>query len=362
MTDASKPSVPRPAKAAWYYEREGVQVGPISEASLLSAARQGQIKPDTLVWQQAHYEWKEAASLPLFAGILRPYPKPLGTAGAAMPRRIESPRARVDMPTATEPLPEPSAEQPIVPQDLQDAVVDEEEVDRVIDVYQVREILERTSQHPSERSIPPAGIASSPAPAQGPASSPLGVSLRVGLVGASLLVGTSVVMFITRQPQGPDAVLASADRILPKHVGAAAPMAEIAAPKVPMSRVESQSDPVPHDALAEASKNATGPVMITQGNLDARLFLGKLKRALPMFDKQCWDSWRAPVGEVAKSPSLRVEMRIDTWGHVREIESSKPPSGYRGVGRCIIGRMRGWRFPKADEETRAVITVARFRD
>jgi hypothetical protein len=98
------------------------------------------------------------------------------------------------------------------------------------------------------------------------------------------------------------------------------------------------------------------------GPLDRSLFLRHLNHALRVFDEQCWDAVRVPGAHVEKNPSVRMELFVDITGHVYDINSSKPPPGYRGAGRCIAGRMRGWKFPWAESGTRAVIIVNRGHD
>ncbi|MGE5783458.1 MAG: hypothetical protein ACM3ZE_02670, partial [Myxococcales bacterium] len=92
------------------------------------------------------------------------------------------------------------------------------------------------------------------------------------------------------------------------------------------------------------------------------LLNAKLQRALPMFDEQCWNKLRVRVPNVPSNPSIRVEMSIDRDGNVYAIDATKSPRGYWGVGPCIIGRMRGWKFPRAEGGSRASVTVARIHD
>jgi hypothetical protein len=99
------------------------------------------------------------------------------------------------------------------------------------------------------------------------------------------------------------------------------------------------------------------PVVIVEGPLDAEVFARKLRHDSPMFDQQCWSKLRATEGEVDANPSLAVTIGVGRWGYIGQLISGKAPTGYRRVDRCIIGRMRGWRFPRSSGVTRAVLTV-----
>ncbi len=380
MTVASKSSVPRPAEVEWYYVREGVQVGPVSEQGLLEAARQTEIKPDTLVWQKAYDRWKPAASVPMLAVSMGYHTRPLRTIQTPVPRRPEPTREAFQSPstsTATEPLPESVADESLAPQDLEDAVTDDEAADPVIDVEQARVILERASLPPSaDRSIPPASYASISTSARNQARDFIGATRLIGLAGAVLLVGTVAVLLTFRQSSRQD----DENRTLVATVTSQAKAPRAEAPRAEPPRVEprqagtsqsallaavapSAEPSVPPDrAPAGASERRPELVSITSGALDGQLVLHKLQRALPMFDEQCWDRLRVPVGEVAKNPSVSIDMSVDRLGNAYDFASSRAPKGYRGVGPCIIGRIRGWKFPRAEQGSHVVMTVARVRD
>jgi hypothetical protein len=103
-------------------------------------------------------------------------------------------------------------------------------------------------------------------------------------------------------------------------------------------------------------------VVTVSGPLDPALFLQHLKRALPIFDEQCWDVYRVPGVKAEPRPSVSIELDVDRTGRVYDARSGKAPKAYRGVGRCIAGRARGWKFPPAEEGTHAVVTVKRTHD
>jgi hypothetical protein len=267
-------------------------------------------------------------------------------------------------------------DEPFTGEDLRDDVTDEEAAESPIDFQQLRVILERTSQFPSERWIPPASVASNPAPAGARKANPVASARQLGLLGAGLLVAIAAVMLCLRERQRPHKVPASWSTLASSAVRESSTASAATTPKVSTPAVEPRADTTHLDTQSESAtptasfsngaesdvmKSNSEPVVITEGLLDARLFLSKLKQALPVFDEQCWAPLRVSARETPKHPSLQVILRIDCTGHVREIESGKSPPGYWGVGHCIVGRMRGWKFPAATEETRAVIRVERAR-
>lgn len=347
MAGTSKSPVPRPAEVAWYYLHGGEQVGPITEEELLRAARDRSIEPETLVWQQAYDRWKHASQVPMIA-VTMGYP-----ISSIRIDQVPSPRRTEPTKPASQ---EPAANDASEPQELTDAITDDEAADPIIDVEQAREILDRASLVAPERSIPPAHYVSIPAPDARVVSMAGSKTLRVVAGAVSLLAGMLIVIITARQPEREQT----------------APPAQAAQPVAPAvatgdSGQRAVAEPMP---LKESTGHVDPPadlpvqqqtVVVTRGTLDVQLVLNKLKHGLPMFDDQCWDRLRSPVGPVEKHPSVRIDISVDRLGNVYELQSTDPPSGYRGVGRCIIGRMRGWKFPRAEQGSHAVITVARIR-
>src|SRR5512147_912286 len=139
MTDQKVPSDPRPPAVDWYYEHDGVVLGPVTEEGLREAARAGQIKTDTLVWQDALDHWEDATNVTGIAEIL-------GCTGMVLKIEPSAVRMRVEpqpQSPALEDLVDSSSDEPGSQQALDDAVSDEEAADPVIDVQQARAILER---------------------------------------------------------------------------------------------------------------------------------------------------------------------------------------------------------------------------
>jgi hypothetical protein len=397
MTDESTSSVPRPAGVEWYYEREGVHGGPISEETLLDEARLGELQPDTLVWQQAFYAWQEASSVPMLAAILGCRSEPIQTELAVLPQRagsMETPPQQSPGSIGAEADKEPSVDEPNSHQELNDAVTDEEAADPVIDLGQVREILERASRNPSEPWLPPASVASTPAPAPGQADRLFGMPRKLAIACTCVLAATAALAFVDRQRQTLNHVFYAQAAMRPDKTSAssypATPNSPTGAwtssqppPAMELghaagTRLETRKDvtadwerhsilvPAPEgvasSARAESSApvNPEGSVVVTEGSLDVQLLQNKLERALPVFDAQCWDKLRVAVGKAGKNPSVRIELSIDRAGHLYNIVSSKAPKGYRGAGYCIMGRMRGWKFPRSEQGAHVVVTVARI--
>jgi hypothetical protein len=98
--------------------------------------------------------------------------------------------------------------------------------------------------------------------------------------------------------------------------------------------------------------------VIIEGPLSPSVFEKRLNAATPMFDEQCWQRRRAAEGELAEQPSISIEIGISAWGQIEKLVAGEAPTGYRGVGRCIVGRIRGWKFPRASARTRATLRIA----
>ena len=62
---ARPPALP----AAWHFAERGHSVGPISLEELATAAGQGRVTPDTLVWSQGMRDWTPARQLPALAAL-----------------------------------------------------------------------------------------------------------------------------------------------------------------------------------------------------------------------------------------------------------------------------------------------------
>jgi hypothetical protein len=376
MADEGKSSVvPRPAKVEWHYERDGVQIGPITEDELRQAARSGEIKSDTLVWQAAFDEWKDAASVPAVAYIVGRLAKPRGIAQEALPRRVnheeelggartearsasskdlarstvqrtlEVPRSSsslVGVPDAnalrlgastverskssltepvhpprdaprlgtaersksslTEPIHPPrdaprlgTAERDLPSKDalqletstreasasqlgvsalprrasaddhcesyvLGDAITEDEEVESSIDVQQVRAILERTSRPPSDPWVPPASVASSPAPAFSAYWNDADTWRRLGFIGAPLLVCVAAIVIATskywahRQTGVTDGTLRVKEQSFVARMAISSPEPHAQAVSKTYSTMRSASAAEPSSAASERSR------------------------------------------------------------------------------------------------------------
>ena len=115
---------------------------------------------------------------------------------------------------------------------------------------------------------------------------------------------------------------------------------------------------VPARAAGTDEPGRAPAVVSIQGPLSPSVFQKQLDHATPMFDEQCWQRLRAAEGEVAENPSISVELGISAWGQIEKLVAGEAPAGYRDVGRCIIGRIRGWKFPRAAARTRATLRIA----
>lgn len=355
MTYSSESTVPPAAAVGWYYLREGVRVGPLSERDLLDTATRGEITPDTLVWQPSFLQrWKPAASIPMIAVSLGCFGQLSRDRSATWSRRTNQDQQPIRQ-TFSE-----AALQRLTPEDLGDAVNDEEAAEPILDTQQMHEILERASRYPPECSIPPATLRDSLRPAARSPKKHLGVGYLFTIGTGSVLIGVAGVLSlaIPRHSSEDAAPRGSSE---PRHEArlAALPKAHFAAAPIPSAAADGASQRQVTDAATTAR---TPRVSVSSGTLDAQAFETRLQRARPMFDRQCWDRLRLRLDNVTEHPEVRVEISVDRTGHVYDVVSSKAPRGYHGAGLCIIGRMRGWHFPRTDGSTHAIVTVARGRD
>ena len=70
------PPPPPPAPAAWHMAENGQAMGPFAANQMAEAARNGRLRPDTLVWTQGMTGWVAASQVPQLAGLFMPQPPP----------------------------------------------------------------------------------------------------------------------------------------------------------------------------------------------------------------------------------------------------------------------------------------------
>jgi membrane protease subunit (stomatin/prohibitin family) len=76
-TPAPQAPPPPPAPAAWHMAENGQAMGPFMANQLAEAARNGRLRPDTLVWTQGMAGWVLASQVPQLAGLFMPQPPPV---------------------------------------------------------------------------------------------------------------------------------------------------------------------------------------------------------------------------------------------------------------------------------------------
>jgi hypothetical protein len=339
MIDLAHPTTTGPTEVQWYYLRHGEQCGPISEDELIAAARLGQIQPTTLVWHSAFESWKQASVIPMLAV------------------NFKSPRAAALASAAVQSAGE-----------LQDAVLDGEDDDPPIDTVQARQILARASGIPPEPSIPPAS-ARTPLPSV----TTLNWSHAAYGVGIALFALSGLFLMLHWQAQRSSESASESARRAPlategseaqaadsRTTTATRPIAALPQPRPAHHEATTSAPAAPAPAApAPTIPEIASPVRVIDGPLTAEPFLAQLKRSLPLYDQQCWDRLRTGNSSATANPAVQISLSVDRTGHVYDISSSKAPAGYRGAGLCIIGRMRGWRFPPTDGNTHASVLVAR---
>lgn len=54
----------------WYYSKNGMQLGPLSQEELASKAKGGEIQASDLIWREGMTDWKPLAQVPEFQGLV----------------------------------------------------------------------------------------------------------------------------------------------------------------------------------------------------------------------------------------------------------------------------------------------------
>lgn len=63
----------------WYYSKNGMQLGPLSQEEISSKAKGGEIQASDLIWREGMADWKPLAQVPEFQGLASPSaPPPVG--------------------------------------------------------------------------------------------------------------------------------------------------------------------------------------------------------------------------------------------------------------------------------------------
>jgi hypothetical protein len=386
MPDESNSTKPQPLKVGWYYERDGSVVGPVTDARLRYAAKYGHIKPDTLIWREDLEQWIEATKLPLTAAVWNRLPsspsiEPTSTEIRPIRLPVESDKPPPEEMTASTDVQSQVTtveDDTVVEEPLRDAVTDDEVVEPHIDIQMARAIVERTSGRPPPPSIAPSSITNRPAPSLGPlrdaakaqVTSLLKSPRRLGIGAVCVLMVVAALVLLMH----PRAKSHQAVGITPKAPAAVQSPSAGDSLTVPLDANPAQQPALAVTptgstaASAESQQPAAAAVLspdrlvTIEGPLDAALFAQHLRRSSLIFDEQCWTVYRVPGVKPDGHPSVNIEIDIDRAGRVYDATSGKAPKGYKGVGRCIAGRMRGWKFPAAASGTHAVVTVRRAHD
>ena len=370
MSQANPPNDLNPQRVGWFYIHDDAQVGPLSDVDLLKAANLGQVTPDTLVWRHDFENWIEAAQVPLLtkslvfrAALKRALIKAKQTEPKTDFIPKEAPSAEHSEPAASKSVAEePIAEEVPLEHELGDAVGDDELSEAVVDAQQVREILQRTSYYPTERSIPPASL-TTPPPVQLDLPQRIARFPKLALViGAGVLSVAATTLFMLRTNRD-ELVIDYVTEPTAEYRAQAQPSAIISSGSTQSQAALSAQDTT---LFAQPTTNTIPAlpkdsfVTIESGSLEPSLLRNKLERARPVFDAQCWSRYRVPGRASPKNPSIEVTLSVDHLGNVYDVDTTKAPPSFRGAGLCIIGRIRGWKFPPADRSSRATITVSRF--
>lgn len=76
----------------WYYSKNGMQLGPLSQEELSSKAKSGEIQAYDLIWREGMTDWKPLAQVPEFQGLVNPSTPPqIGMGSVPIPQPVAYP-------------------------------------------------------------------------------------------------------------------------------------------------------------------------------------------------------------------------------------------------------------------------------
>lgn len=73
----------------WYYSKDGMQMGPVSQEELSAKARRGEVLPSDLVWREEMADWRPISQVPEFKETQALVAPPMGMGSVP----IQQPRA-----------------------------------------------------------------------------------------------------------------------------------------------------------------------------------------------------------------------------------------------------------------------------
>lgn len=76
----------------WYYSKNGMQLGPLSQEELSLKVKGGEIHSSDLIWREGMADWKPLAQVPEFQGLASPStPPPVGMGSVPIPQPVAYP-------------------------------------------------------------------------------------------------------------------------------------------------------------------------------------------------------------------------------------------------------------------------------
>lgn len=368
MADEAEPSGNQPLSIEWYYTaREGAVVGPISEDQLGQAIRDGYLDPDTLVWQEAFEKWEVACNVPSLSAVLGWLPRRPEPA-SMLDARILDPGVDgfVETPAAPESEAVPSSHRwgaaellDSPAEELCDALTDEEAAEPIINLTLAREIVDRASSLPQERSIPPASISWAPPRVQHEHGRGMFARPVVAIAVALLAIASGMVLVRLTQAKHANAIMQDGS----SQVGvSSSPSSARVAGAAASVRAAVTQLPAPADVARQEPVLANSELALgfrVEGPLEPVLLQRLLDKNDLVFEVQCWKPARLFSVRVDEHPSVQLEVVVDRKGRVYNVKYGRDPQGYYGVAPCIGGRIRGWKFPAHDRTSTVMLRLAR---
>jgi len=78
----------------WYYSKNGIQMGPVSQEELFAKAKRGEVLPSDLIWREGMADWLPLSQVPEFKAAGAPAtPPPIGLGSVPLPQPAAYPAA-----------------------------------------------------------------------------------------------------------------------------------------------------------------------------------------------------------------------------------------------------------------------------
>jgi hypothetical protein len=127
--------------------------------------------------------------------------------------------------------------------------------------------------------------------------------------------------------------------------------------------VAGQNSDEPVVVATPSEPRATSAEVAVKGALRPDEVRSRLADRPQQLSVECWNQARAASQPNAPATvSLEVKLEVDATGYVTGARSVGDPPGYPGLGTCIAGRTRGWRFPTGSGPSTVTLSLGFRKD